>query len=536
MSIVQGQFVDIRKRAIYPAAVLIKDGKIQSVQKQKSAPEVFLLPGFIDAHIHIESSMVTPYEFAKIALAHGTVATVSDPHEIANVVGVEGVEYMIENAREARLKFHFGAPSCVPATTFENAGATIDAEAIKKLMANPDIYYLSEMMNYPGVLYGDEMVLKKLEIAKISGKPIDGHAPGLKGEQAKKYAAAGITTDHECYTLEEALDKIQYGMKILIREGSAAKNFNALHPLFASHPEKLMLCSDDKHPDDLLEGHINQLVKRAVDLGYNLFDVLFAACINPVLHYQLRNGTLQPGDPADFIVVEDLQHFTVLQTYIDGQLVAENGQTRFPDKQHPLLNQFHIGPKEPEDFETPAKPNPQPVIQALDGELITEKLSCHLPVEDDLQMPLPEEDILKIAVINRYREAPIATAFIKGFGLKKGAIASTVGHDSHNIIAVGSDDFSLCTAVNLLIANKGGLAASDGITEMEISLPIAGLMSDRSCREIGKSYAEIDRFAKAMGSTLKAPFMTLSFMALLVIPKIKMSDLGLFDAETFRFY
>ncbi|MCB0662047.1 MAG: adenine deaminase [Saprospiraceae bacterium] len=536
MSIVQGQFVDIRNRNIFPASITIESGKIVKIEALESAPDVFLLPGFVDAHIHIESSMVTPYEFARIALGHGTVATVSDPHEIANVVGMEGVYYMIENARDVRFKFHFITPSCVPATTFENAGATIDSADIKTLMADPDIYYLSEMMNYPGVLFNDEEVMKKLAIAKASGKPIDGHAPGLMGEKAKQYADAGITTDHECFTLEEALDKIKFGMKILIREGSAAKNFNALHSLFNMHPDKLMLCSDDKHPDDLLLGHINQLVQRAVALGYDVFDVLHAACIHPATHYKLRSGTLQLGDPADFIIVEDLKDFKVLATYIDGEKVAEIGKTSFPAKQHKLLNQFNIGPKQVNDFETIAKANPQPVMQALDGELITEKLFLDLPSKDGKQLPSPENDILKIAVVNRYNEAPVATGFIKGFGLKNGAIASTVGHDSHNIIAVGTDDESLCKAVNLLIENKGGLSATNGEEEKEIALPIAGLMSDQPCAVIGKSYAEIDGFVKGMGSNLRAPFMTLSFMALLVIPKIKMSDLGLFDAEAFKFY
>ncbi|MEZ5057257.1 MAG: adenine deaminase [Saprospiraceae bacterium] len=536
MTSISGQFVDIKKRSIYPVIVHISDGKIKNIEKVEQAPEQYLMPGFIDAHIHIESSMVVPYEFARVALAHGTVATVSDPHEIANVVGLEGVYYMIENARDARLKFHFGAPSCVPATSFENAGADLGPDAIQNLMANPDIYYLSEMMNYPGVLFDDEMVMEKIRIAKLSGKPIDGHAPGLRGDDALKYASAGISTDHECFTLEEALDKIQFGMKILIREGSAAKNFNALHPLFKNHDEHLMFCSDDKHPDDLLEGHINLLVKRALDLGYDLFEILYAACIHPKEHYKLRNGIMEPGDPADFIVVDSLTEFNVLKTFIDGELVAENGKTFFKDKVHGHINQFKIGKKKPDDFRTPAKSNPQPIMVAIDGELITEKKEVELLEEGGFQIPNTAEDILKIAVVNRYKEAPVATGFIKGFGIKNGALASTVGHDSHNIIVVGTDDESICRAVNLLIENMGGLSAIQGQLEQVIGLPIAGLMSDQPCNVIGKAYAEIDGFVKEMGCELKAPFMTLSFMALLVIPKIKMSDLGLFDAEAFKFY
>lgn len=479
--------------------------------------------------------MVVPYEFAKVALTYGTVATISDPHEIANVLGIDGVNYMIENARDAKLKFHFGAPSCVPATEFETAGAVIDSAAINTLMQSDDIYYLSEMMNYPGVLFKDPEVMRKIAFAKASGKPIDGHAPGLRGEQAKTYIAAGISTDHECFTLEEALDKLQHGMKILIREGSAAKNYNALHSLIKSHPTEIMFCSDDKHPDNLLEGHINQLVTRSLELGYDFFDVLRIACIHPVEHYKMDVGLLRKGDKADLIVVEDEKKFKVLQTYINGELVAENGTTFLEPRIHPCPNNFNISEVKVEEFVSKSKKAEIAVINAKDGELITEKSIEILELVDGVLQTDVDKNILKIAVVNRYNQAPIATGFIKNFGLKSGAMASTVAHDSHNIVVVGSSDEFMCQATNLLIKNTGGLSAVNEHENKVIALPVAGLMSDQSCEIIGQQYAGIDAFVKKMGSTLSAPFMTLSFMALLVIPKIKISDKGMFDAEKFEF-
>ncbi len=536
MTKISGNIIDLHQKEIYQGTIHVADGIIQSITREQVSNKEFILPGFIDAHIHIESSMVVPYEFAKVALTHGTVATISDPHEIANVLGSDGVHYMIENARNAKLKFHFGAPSCVPATNFETAGAVIDAKGVEELLQLDDIHYLSEMMNYPGVLFGDEEVMKKIEAARRIGKPIDGHAPGLKGEQAKKYIEAGITTDHECFTLIEAEDKLKYGMKVIIREGSAAKNYDALHTLIKSNPEALMFCSDDKHPDDLLEGHINQLVVRSLKLGYDLFDVLRIACIHPVENYGMKVGTLKPNDPADFIVVEDTEHFKVLETYINGELVAKDGQSVLKDQSHPIVNNFNIDPIDASVFKVKRKHELQPVIQAVDGELITERIDVMLPEEDGLLVADVKNDLLKIAVINRYNQAAVHSGFIKSFGIREGALASTVAHDSHNIIVVGTSDELMAQAANLLIDNKGGLSAVSADKEKVIALPIAGLMSDQSCEQIGRDYAEIDRFVKEMGCPLTAPFMTLSFMALLVIPKIKMSDLGLFDAEDFRFF
>ncbi|RMG17755.1 MAG: adenine deaminase [Bacteroidetes bacterium] len=532
---ISGQLLDVHQRRILPARVHIAHGRISEIRPEASVPDQYILPGFVDAHIHIESSMLVPHEFARIALCHGTVATVSDPHEIANVLGVEGVQYMIDQAREAQLKFHFGAPSCVPATAFETAGARIGPKAVAELLASDDIYYLAEMMNYPGVLAGDEEVMQKIAAAKAAGKPVDGHAPGLRGPQARQYIAAGISTDHECFELNEALDKLQHGMKILIREGSAAKNYQALHPLIGTHPQQLMFCSDDKHPDDLLLGHINELVLRSLAKGYELFDVMRIASVQPVQHYGLPVGLLRKGDPADFIVVNNLREFAVQQTVINGRVVAAKGQCYLPQRKAPVRNRFAAAPKKPEDFAVYGSGKKVAVIVAVDGQLITESMRCDLPTGQGRVLASPEKDILKISVINRYQEAAIASGFIKNFGLKAGAIASTVAHDSHNLLVLGTDDHWMCQAANLLIEQQGGLAAVGQAGSRVLPLPIAGLMSGQDGREVGRQYAEIDAFVKQMGCTLKAPFMSLSFMALLVIPKLKMSDLGLFDAVQFRF-
>ncbi|MGQ3677094.1 adenine deaminase [Tenacibaculum discolor] len=533
--IVQGNIVDIHNKRIFKGEVEVKEGKIIQIREVENTSENYILPGFIDAHIHIESSMLVPSEFAKIAVTHGTVATVSDPHEIANVLGVKGVDFMIENGKKVPLKFNFGAPSCVPATSFESAGAVIDSEDIKKMMQNPDIKYLAEMMNYPGVIYQDEEVLKKIAWAKHYNKPVDGHAPGLRGEDLDKYIAAGIYTDHECFTYEEGLEKLQKGMKVIIREGSAAKNFEALIDLLPEYYENMMFCSDDKHPDDLLLGHINQLCERAVAKGIDVFKVLQAACINPVKHYNLDVGTLNEEDDADFIVVKDLQKFEVLQTYINGELVAEKGESFVQHVDFEVLNNFDTDKKNIADFEFHSASEKIRVIEALDGELVTNEIEADSLIKDGNLVSDVENDVLKMTVVNRYEKAEPSIAFIKNFGLKEGAIASSVGHDSHNIIAVGVSDELICKAVNLLIENKGGVCAVTASEEKVVPLPVAGIMSDKSAIEIGKAYAELDVMAKKQGSKLRAPYMTLSFMALLVIPSLKLSDKGLFDGNTFKF-
>ncbi|GGK15857.1 adenine deaminase [Yeosuana aromativorans] len=533
--ILQGQIVDILNKRIFKGEVAIEHGKITSIIEKKHNVNNYILPGFIDAHIHIESSMLVPSEFARLAVRHGTVATVSDPHEIANVLGVEGVEFMIENGKKAPFKFNFGAPSCVPATSFESAGAVIDSKDIQKLLQNPDITYLTEMMNYPGVLFDDKEVLKKIAWAKHYKKTVDGHAPGLRGDDLTKYINAGISTDHECFTFEEGLEKLQKGMKVLIREGSAAKNFEALIDLLPEHFENMMFCSDDKHPDDLLLGHINTLCARAVAKGIDVFKVLQAACINPVKHYNLKVGLLNEGDVADCIVVEDLVDFKTLQTYINGDLVFNNGQTLIKPVEFERLNNFNANKKTVSDFRFESSTKKIRVIEALEGQLVTNELIEDALMENGNIISSVENDVLKMTVVNRYQNQKPAIAFIKNFGLKEGAIASSVGHDSHNIIAVGVSDEAICKAVNLIIENKGGICAISNSEEKVLPLPVAGIISDQDGETVGKQYAELDTMAKQLGSNLHAPYMTLSFMALLVIPSLKLSDKGLFDGTTFQF-
>jgi adenine deaminase len=564
---ISGNIISILERKIQYGTIEIEDRTIKKISLLSPASSLhsYILPGFVDAHVHVESSMLTPAQFARLAVVHGTVATVSDPHEIGNVLGKEGVEYMIENARKTPFKFCFGAPSCVPATTFETAGATITPDDIEELFIKyPEIGYLAEVMNFPGVLNGDPDMMAKIALAQRYNKPVDGHAPGLRGDDARRYIEAGCQTDHECFTAEEALDKLKYGMKILIREGSAAKNFEALIGLLPEHYKNMMFCSDDKHPDNLVEGHINLLVKRALSKYPDLlFETLQMACINPVLHYNLPVGLLREGDPADFIVIDNLTDFKVQQTYLNGEIVAEHGISNIPNLPSDIVNNFNCQKKKEEDFRLRIPnltPSPSPaergvsdgeiaplsageglgvrlkVIEVLDGQLITLKSEHHYNHADNFVVSDVKNDILKIVVVNRYFDAPPAIAFIKNFGIKQGAIASSVAHDSHNIIAVGVDDKSICEAVNLIIEARGGVSAVDGKGQNNIlKLPIAGIMSGEDGYSVAKEYSAIDKFAKQLGCTLASPFMSLSFMALLVIPNLKLSDLGLFDGEKFCF-
>lgn len=542
---ITANFINILQKNIQYCAIDVENGIIQKITTLSESPNPdanFILSGFVDAHVHVESSMLTPAQFARLAVVHGTVATVSDPHEIGNVLGKSGVEYMIENARQTPFKFCFGAPSCVPATTFETAGATITPDDIEELFQHyPEIGYLAEVMNFPGVLHQDPDMIAKIALAKRYQKPIDGHAPGLRGDDARRYIEAGCQTDHECFTAAEALDKLGFGMKILIREGSAAKNFEALIDLLPEHYKNMMFCSDDKHPDNLVESHIDALVKRALAKYPNLlFEILQVACVNPVLHYNLLVGLLQEGDAADFIIINNPTEFKILQTYLNGEIVAENGVSKIPNLPSKIVNNFDCSPKKKEDFGLfvgEVSPKTIKVIEVLDGQLITLK-SEHIPkIENGQIVSDTERDILKIVVVNRYSDAPPAIAFIKNFGLKQGAIASSVAHDSHNIVAIGVDDEGLNAAINLVIEAQGGVSAVGNLGEkLILPLPIAGLMSGNDAYEVAKKYAEIDQFSKEnLGSTLNSPFMSLSFMALLVIPNLKLSDLGLFDGESFGF-
>jgi adenine deaminase len=528
-----GQIVDLVNSRIFSGVVVVENGKIIKIEEQPVGNTQYIMPGFVDAHVHIESSMLVPSEFARLATCHGTVATVSDPHEIANVLGKEGIRYMIENGKKVPFKFFFGAPSCVPSTAFETAGFTLDANDIEELMASPDIYYLSEVMNYPGVIHEDPELMRKIAAAKNNKKPVDGHAPAVTGNDLQKYVGAGITTDHECFRLAGALEKISLGMKILIREGSAAKNFEALIPLIATYPDKLMFCSDDKHPDELDDGHIDVLVRRSIELGYNIMDVLKAASLNAVRHYNLNVGMLQKGDDADFIVVDDLHHPVAKQTYVKGQLVAENGVSNIDYKETETPNIFKAEFITAEELFVPDEAKKIKVIDCVDGQLITKCFVTEPKVVDGGIVSDVERDILKIVVVNRYKPSQPAVAFIRGFGLRRGALASSVAHDSHNIVAVGVTDRDILHAVNLLIEHTGGVTAYCSTEMVAVPLPVAGLMSNEDGYEVAAAYQNADALAKRLGSKLYAPFMTLAFMALLVIPELKLSDQGLFDVKKF---
>ena len=530
-----GQIVDLVNSRIFSGVVVVEDGKITKIEHQPVGNTQYIMPGFVDAHVHVESSMLVPSEFARLAVSHGTVATVSDPHEIANVLGKKGVQYMIDNGKKVPFKFFFGAPSCVPSTAFETAGFTLDANDIEELMSSPDIYYLSEVMNYPGVINEDPELMKKIAASKKYGKPIDGHAPAVTGLDLQKYVSAGITTDHECFRLEGALEKIGLGMKILIREGSAAKNFEALIPLMATHPDKLMFCSDDKHPNELVKGHIDELVRRSIAMGYDVMDVLKAASYNAIKHYHIPVGLLQQGDDADFIVVDDLHHPVARQTYIKGVLVADNGESHIKCQENATPNIFERPYLYAQDLFVPDKGKKIKVIECLDGQLITKCFTADPKVVDGGIVSDVENDILKMVVVNRYQPYTPSVAFIKGFGLKRGALASSVAHDSHNIVSVGVTDKDILHAVNLLIEHTGGVTAYCGTEMVAVPLPVAGLMSNEDGYEVAEAYQNADALAKRLGSKLYAPFMTLAFMALLVIPELKLSDQGLFDVRKFGF-
>jgi adenine deaminase len=532
---VAGNIVDVPNRRIFPGVVHVRDGRIERIVPDSNAYDTFLMPGFVDSHIHVESSMLPPAEFARMAVAHGTVAAVTDPHEIANVLGVDGVRYMIESGHGVPFHFSNGCPSCVPATEFETAGDRLDASTVARLLEDPNIGHLSEMMNWPGVIQCDAQVMAKIAAARRLNKPIDGHLPGMRGDAAQKYFAAGISTDHECVSYHEAKEKIALGVKILIREGSAARNLDVLCPLIDEFPDQCMLCSDDKHPNDLERGHINELVSRAVERGVDVMNALRAACLNPLVHYKLKSGLLREGDSADFIEVQDLRGFAVRRTWVKGRLVARDGRSLIAHSEPVVINRFAASTKRIADFGLRARGPYVHVIDALDGQLVTGRGSESATIQGDFAVADPARDLLKIAVVNRYADAPPALGFIRGFGLRAGAIASSVAHDSHNIVAVGTTDEAICSAVNEIIRHRGGLCVASGVESVELlPLPIAGLMSDRDGYEVARQYAALDRRAKELGSALRAPFMTLSFMALLVIPELKLSDRGMFDGLAWR--
>ncbi len=531
---VSGQIVDVINSRIFKGTVFVENGKIVDIIEKDNDSNQIIMPGLVDSHIHIESSLLVPTEFARLASVHGTVATVSDPHEIANVLGIEGVKYMIETGKKSPMKFYFGAPSCVPATSFETSGAVLDSKAVDELLSIDDIKYLGEMMNYPGVIFEDEEVIKKIESAKRHNKPIDGHAPLLSGNDLIKYCSTGITTDHECSNIQEAREKIALGMRIQIREGSAAKNFNALIPLIKERPDKIMFCSDDMHPHEFINGHIDRLITKAISLGYDTLDVIKAATLNPVRHYNLEVGLLQKNDPADFIIIDNFKDFNVLKTYIDGNLVAENYKSLIPVHEVENTNNFAAEKVLIKDFRIADEGKDIKIINAISGEILTERLIGRAKSVNNNLVSDVDNDILKIAVINRYEKKKIALGFIKNFGLKKGAIASSVAHDSHNIVVIGCSDEELTRAANMIIKSKGGLVTWSYDQHKCIPLPIAGLMTNQNGYKIAGDYRMLVALAHEFGSTLNDPFMTMGFMSLLVIPKLKLSDKGLFDCEKFE--
>lgn len=529
-NIISGFIYDPIKRKGYGARIHVDCGKITRIVEDVKIDEPIIMPGFVDSHIHIESSMLTPTRFAHAAIKNGTVAVVADPHEIANVAGVEGVDFMVSNAKNAPMKFYFGAPSCIPASPFDECYMPFDHKTIAELLNRDDIFFLAEMMNYPGVIGGSKEVLKILAEATTRGKPIDGHAPGLRGVNVAEYVNAGICTDHECFSLEEALDKIKLGMKILIREGSAAKNFDVLHPLIALHPESTMFCTDDCHPDELLRGHINLKVKKAIELGYNIFDVIHVASVNPVKHYKLNVGLLQEGDSADFIVVNNFEKFDILKNYIGGVDVLN---IQIPQIYHDKIDYVFPEIFDPERLQVKARTHMVRAIEIIKNELITKQVVVYN--QSNLLVSQPENDILKITVVSRYNPNKVAVGLIKGFGLTKGAIAASIAHDSHHIIAIGVDDVSISRCVSYIIDNRGGICYFDGQELFGLALPVYGLMTDKTAEEAASSYETINSRVIADGCTLDAPFMTMSFMSLSVIPEIKITPGGLFDVGIFNY-
>ena len=530
---VAGNLIDIITKESYPAVLGIRSGKIISVQRdEKLRCEHYLIPGFVDSHVHVESSMLCPYEFSKMAVSHGTLGALCDPHEIANVLGKKGIDYMIENGRDAPCRLYFGAHSCVPATPFESSGASLKGEDISLLFDTHKLYHLAEVMNVPGVLDGDLQLLQKIGEAKKRAKKIDGHAPGLSGDELARYVAAGIDSDHECTSYGEGLEKLKHGMKVSIREGSAAKNFDALIDLIEVFPNSVMFCSDDIHPDDLARGHINSLVKRALDRKFCLYDVLRAASLNPTRHYGLDLGLLQCGDRADFLVVRDLDSLELVRAYLGGEVVYESGRVSSETRKHEVLNNFSRSPIEADSLriEVP-KAKELRVIAIEDGQLYTRKEKHKPLLRDGIVEADLDRDLLLLAVLSRYSDAPASLALAKNMGLQRGTIASSIAHDSHNIIAIGTSRKDIARAINLIVESRGGISAVEGEEEMLLALPIAGLMSDGDGVSVAREYEAIDAFAKKLGAKPKSPFMTLSFLALPVIPELKLSDRGLFDAE-----
>ena len=558
--------LDVERYSIYPVEITVEDGIFKSIEMIPDEGNVefdvegLVVPGFIDAHIHIESSMITPAQFARIAVKHGTVGVVCDPHEIANVCGIEGVEFMIDNASLVPFNFYFGAPSCVPATEFETAGAVLDSDAVEYLLQKDEVVALAEVMNFPAVITEDLDVLRKIRLARKYKKPVDGHAPMLTGHLLDIYISRYISTDHECSTFKEAIEKKMKGMKIMVRDGSSAKDMEAIFDInerrnyvrsqsrlgfIAEHllESKLespifdFIVSDDKHPQDLIEGHLDVSIKKAAGMGVDILKTIGLVTVNPAKHYNLPGGVIRPGAKADFVIIDNLEDFNVLKTYIDGICVYDGKNVLFDAPVVEVKNTINASRKTAEDFEIyfdgdECEVN---VIECIDGDLLTKKATATLKCHDGKVQSDTDQDVLKISVVERYGNDNVANAFIKGFGLKKGAMASSIAHDSHNIIAVGCDCEAMARAVNEVIKNRGGLAVVSDDFEESLPLPIAGLMSNSDAYAVAAKLEVLHDFVSGLGCELTSPFMTMAFMALLVVPSIKISDLGLFDGDEFEF-
>lgn len=530
--VVKGRLIDIHERRIYPARIETEGRLIKRIEPVDDCDEVYIMPGLIDAHIHIESSMLVPGYFSMAAVSRGTTGVVADPHEIANVLGRKGVDFMIDDAERVPLKFYFGAPSCVPATALESSGAAVSPEEIEDLFNKKRVKFLGEMMNFPGVVAGDEEVMRKIQIARSKNLVVDGHAPGLSGEALEKYVAAGISTDHECSDIKEAQEKLSLGMKILIREGSAARNLDSLKKLIKSEPKNVMLCSDDLHPEMLVRRHLDRIVADLVKQGFDLFNVLACCTVNPVEHYGLDCGLLRPGDPADFIIVNSPSEMKILSTWIEGEEVFDGNKALFSYSGPEPVNNFNSSEIDASMIKVRRLGNNLRVIEAYDGRLITGS-GLALSGTGEFAEADQERDILKLVVKDRYKDAPPSTAFIRGFGIKNCAFASSVAHDSHNIICAGTSDELIVDAINAVIRMKGGMAVVRPGKTLTLRLPVAGIMSDLPAADVASEYEELTAFVAESGCRMSAPFMTLSFMALLVIPELKLSDRGLFDFRKF---
>jgi adenine deaminase len=535
MKKIEGNIVDVVNRKIFKGRIFF-DNCIRKIEKIKNADcNNFILPGFIDAHVHIESTMLTPFEYSKKATQHGVIAAITNPHEIANVCGVEGINYMINNARKTPMKIYFGAPSCVPATPFENNGATISAEEIEDLFKGDKCFHLSEMMNFPGVINDDKDVWGKIKIAKKYNKKIDGHAPLLTGKGLKKYIEAGISTDHETTQLDEALEKLKMGMKIIMRNSSASRDYLHLISLIKTHPKDTMMCTDDCHPDDLERGYINEMVKTAIEKGYNILDVISIASKNARDHYGIGTGLLQLYDPADFIVIDNFKNFNIEKVFIDGIELLNENQIKNQNPQTEKINNFHQNKISISDIRFPVQNRKINVIKIVEDSIITKNEKYQIKGNNEYFESETKDDILKIVIVNRYKNEKPAVGFVKGFNLKNGAIGSSVAHDSHNIVVVGVSDMEICNAISSIQGSKGGLVAVNGNEKHLLPLPIGGIMSDKPCEEVAREYKSLNITVKGMGCEIHAPFMTLSFMSLLVIPELKIGDKGLFGVNKFSF-